>query len=211
MSDSATAILHLKRVGGSIALDFVNTADREGGQIIKEWLHSYKDLITWSQAGGLLTDTQAMALLDWSRASAHNMKRAAQVFEGALRFRKAIYALGSARAAGQPYPLEEIMWLNTYCLEAHRERMLVVDGDMLRWQWARVEIMPTSPLWMIADAAAQLFTTQAHLLRECAGEACGWLFLDTSRNHSRRWCDMTDCGNRAKARRHYQRGRGSGA
>jgi predicted RNA-binding Zn ribbon-like protein len=42
-------------------------------------------------------------------------------------------------------------------------------------------------------------------VRECSGDTCGWLFVDTSRNHSRRWCDMEDCGNRAKARRHYLR------
>jgi len=39
-------------------------------------------------------------------------------------------------------------------------------------------------------------------VRQCRGDNCGWLFVDGSKNHSRRWCDMRDCGNRAKVRRH---------
>ena len=43
------------------------------------------------------------------------------------------------------------------------------------------------------------------LVRECGASDCAWLFLDTSKNHHRRWCDMTRCGNRAKVRRFYAR------
>ncbi len=61
-------------------------------------------------------------------------------------------------------------------------------------------------LWLIADAAAALLTSpRLALVRQCSGEECTWLFVDTSKNHRRRWCDMRDCGNRAKARRHYER------
>ncbi len=57
-------------------------------------------------------------------------------------------------------------------------------------------------LWSAADL---LTTAELALVGECAGEGCSWLFLDTSRNRSRLWCSMEDCGNRAKARRHYAR------
>jgi predicted RNA-binding Zn ribbon-like protein len=39
----------------------------------------------------------------------------------------------------------------------------------------------------------------------CEGGLCGWLFLDESRGKRRRWCDMNDCGGRAKARRYYDK------
>jgi predicted RNA-binding Zn ribbon-like protein len=64
----------------------------------------------------------------------------------------------------------------------------------------------------IAWSAAELLTSeQLPSLRECAGEACGWLFLDLSKNHSRRWCAMNDCGGREKARRYYQRKKSTGS
>jgi predicted RNA-binding Zn ribbon-like protein len=61
-------------------------------------------------------------------------------------------------------------------------------------------------LWPIVDAAADLLVRgEPERIKTCGSATCGWLFLDLSRNRSRRWCDMKDCGNRAKARRHYAR------
>ena len=60
-------------------------------------------------------------------------------------------------------------------------------------------------------SAAELLTSpDLPLVRECAGYDCGWLFMDTTKNRSRRWCDMATCGNRAKGRRHYERRRAAG-
>jgi predicted RNA-binding Zn ribbon-like protein len=59
-------------------------------------------------------------------------------------------------------------------------------------------------LWPIAQSAADLMTSdKRNSVRQCGADDCAWLFLDESRNHSRRWCDMKTCGNRQKARRHY--------
>jgi predicted RNA-binding Zn ribbon-like protein len=63
-------------------------------------------------------------------------------------------------------------------------------------------------LWPIVLAAAELLTSAGRArVRECAAHGCGWLFLDTSRSQRRRWCTMASCGNRAKARRFYERTR----
>jgi len=60
--------------------------------------------------------------------------------------------------------------------------------------------------WLIVRSAADLLTSdKLHDVRACSAEDCRWLFLDISKNHSRRWCDMETCGNQAKARRHYRR------
>ena len=57
----------------------------------------------------------------------------------------------------------------------------------------------------ILNQPGPLTSEELDQVRECAGNTCGWLFVDMSRNHSRHWCDMRDCGNRAKVRRYYQR------
>jgi predicted RNA-binding Zn ribbon-like protein len=66
-------------------------------------------------------------------------------------------------------------------------------------------------LWPLALSAESVFgSDDVDRLRQCGGTACGWLFLDATRNHSRHWCDMADCGNRAKVRRFRARARQDG-
>jgi predicted RNA-binding Zn ribbon-like protein len=78
------------------------------------------------------------------------------------------------------------------------------------WDWTRRGETLERPMWDIAQSAADLLTSgQLHRVRQCGDERCGWLFFDRSKNRSRRWCSMDDCGNRAKARRHYRRSRAS--
>jgi predicted RNA-binding Zn ribbon-like protein len=86
-----------------------------------------------------------------------------------------------------------------------RRRLVWVDGGV-EWAWCEVEV--ATPLWMLAEAATRLLTSEEMaLLRACDSPTCRWLFVDTSKNHSRRWCDMKVCGNRIKARRFYRRER----
>lgn len=59
------------------------------------------------------------------------------------------------------------------------------------------------PAWLAADDYLNLLARGPQRIRECAHERCILTFLDTSQNGRRRWCDMSACGNRAKAARHY--------
>jgi predicted RNA-binding Zn ribbon-like protein len=82
-------------------------------------------------------------------------------------------------------------------------------GDGFVWDWYEVDGVLELPIWIVARSAADLLvSSELERVRECAGEKCDWLFLDASRNQSRRWCDMAACGNRAKAQRNYARRRG---
>jgi predicted RNA-binding Zn ribbon-like protein len=66
------------------------------------------------------------------------------------------------------------------------------------------------PWWPVVRSAAELLTSP-HLLDrlgQCADPQCGWLFLDTSKSRTRKWCDINDCGNRAKQRRFQKKKRG---
>jgi predicted RNA-binding Zn ribbon-like protein len=86
--------------------------------------------------------------------------------------------------------------------------VIVSTEEGLAWDWACAEDALDRVLWPVVHDAAGLLTSQElKRVKKCADERCGWLFFDTSRNHSRRWCSMESCGNRAKARRHYERQR----
>jgi predicted RNA-binding Zn ribbon-like protein len=79
-------------------------------------------------------------------------------------------------------------------------------GACCSWRWVSEETTIERLLWPVVRSAADLLTgAEVKKVRECASDTCPWLFIDTSRNQRRKWCDMRTCGNRAKARRHYQR------
>jgi hypothetical protein len=87
---------------------------------------------------------------------------------------------------------------------------LAPSGDSFVWEWHEADGALELPIWIVAQSASDLLvSSELGRVRECAGERCDWLFLDASRNRSRRWCDMAACGNRAKAQRNYARRRGS--
>ena len=85
-----------------------------------------------------------------------------------------------------------------------RHRVLAQEAAKFLWRWDKLDKELDGPVWPIVQEAADLLVSpQVHSVRECGNETCRWLFLDTSKNHSRRWCDMKTCGNRIKARRYY--------
>jgi predicted RNA-binding Zn ribbon-like protein len=100
--------------------------------------------------------------------------------------------------------------LNRYLGRALGRLRLSVEGDACSWVFADEGDELDRMLWPVAWSAASLLTSaDIGLVRRCASPRCGWLFLDRSRNRSRRWCDMKGCGNAAKARRYYARRRGA--
>jgi predicted RNA-binding Zn ribbon-like protein len=83
---------------------------------------------------------------------------------------------------------------------------LVPKGKCCEWSWIAQDDVLDRMLWPVIRSAADLLTSQdLWSVKICASDSCNWLFLDTSKNQSRRWCDMKSCGNRAKVHRHYER------
>jgi predicted RNA-binding Zn ribbon-like protein len=168
-------------------------------------LHGYADLVTWSQRTGLLEEGTAQALLQWAE---REPACASAVLAQAVELREAIYRVFSRHARGEPALASDLALLNRSWAEACDHLRVVERDATFAWEWAGADDALDSPLWNITRAAAELLTSpELARVRECEGYPCGWLFLDTSRNHSRRWCSMETCGNRAKARRHYARTR----
>jgi len=122
-----------------------------------------------------------------------------------LRFR--LFGLLSSRAAGDVSGADQLAFLNQRMSTALGHLNLRPVGSEVQLNFPD-EAAPDRLLWPIVYSAVRLLTDpQSARLRQCGGDKCTWVFIDESKNGSRRWCDMSVCGNRAKSRRHYQRAR----
>jgi predicted RNA-binding Zn ribbon-like protein len=192
--------------GGRLCLAFANTAGstREDR---RERLTSYGRLVSWAQQAGVIDAAHADRLRE---KAADRPAEAAAALERARAVRNAIQRLFLDVADGRPADLALLETFNGAIREAaDRSRLVSADG---RFAWA-----PADPdgldlmLPPVVRSAAELLTSaDLARLRECGSDTCLWLFLDTSRNRSRRWCDMKSCGNRMKVRRHRDRRRVAG-
>jgi predicted RNA-binding Zn ribbon-like protein len=193
-------------IAGNAALDLVNTLDwrfREEPPP-EELLRDYDDLAHFMQQSGLINDALARRLIrNVSEA------KAAQVVAAARELREAAARVLYATLEGNTPQASSIKLLDRYFREARESQHLLWDGEKLAWELAQFPALPELPLWMLSESVAELTTSeQMHKLRECGNAECRWLFLDTSKNHTRRWCDMKICGNRMKARRFKAQHRG---
>jgi predicted RNA-binding Zn ribbon-like protein len=188
--------------GGALCLDFANTwADR--GQPDTDKLRGYPDLIAFARQAGLLTAGEAARLA--GRAEQDPEAAAAALALG-RSLRETLYRTLSAIAASRAPAAADLERLNAALPEALSRLRLERRGSEFVWAWATPEDPLEAPLWPILRSAAELLTSaERQRVRECGGSTCSWLFVDRSRNRSRRWCSMETCGNRAKARRHYRR------
>lgn len=193
--------------GGYLALDFANTISRrDSAEKTVEHLNSYHDLIAFARQTKVITPAESEALRQ--KAESHT-KQAGQVLRAAITLRKAIFSAFLALANGKPAALPDIELIDRAATDALRHRHIVRANGGYQWRWDD-EPMLERILWPIAESAAALLTSaDLAKVRECEARDCYWLFLDNSRNHSRRWCTMSACGNREKARRHYRRQRAS--
>jgi predicted RNA-binding Zn ribbon-like protein len=192
---------------GRLCLDFANTMSWRGSDRQHDWLNSYSNLVEWGKIVGTLSDETAHRL---HREAARRPAGADKVLKQALELREAIYRVFSAMAAGAFPKAADVDTLNAALAEALTHLRIFPAADLFAWDWIGDEGELDRLLWPVAQSAADLLTSEElKRVGECQGDGCGWLFMDMSRNHSRRWCDMGDCGNRAKARRYYRRKKAS--
>ena len=200
-------ITTLPLVGGDPALDLVNTVERGAGER-RDHLPDPPALLRWAARAGLVDDREARAVAaSWERDPA----AAGAALAAARAVREALHAAVLAATGAQPP--------DPGALERLRERWIAALGrsrltpDPGRATAARL-VVGTEPATLIPDRVAigaveLLRGADLARLRRCPPEAggCGWVFLDRSRNGSRRWCRMADCGTTVKARRLTERRR----
>jgi predicted RNA-binding Zn ribbon-like protein len=191
-----------KLVAGHVALDLANTLDnRYQPEHTIDLIPTYRDFLRFCQQSEVISPLQANRL-------AQSPLPEEEVLQQVSELREALERIFVAIARKTQVDPADLDYLTRFVNEAMRYRALEVAGANIQWNWRDLETNAVGPLWPIAQAAADLLVSDhVKLVRECGSETCRWLFLDLSKNHSRRWCDMKLCGNRIKARAHYQRTR----
>jgi predicted RNA-binding Zn ribbon-like protein len=193
-------------VGGALCLDFVNTLDWQTLPEPRERLADYGEFLRWSLYAEALDAPEADRLS--VRAAAYP-EEADRVLAGARDLRARIYGLFRSRAEGEEPPPEDLAVFDAALGGAFSSLSLCSVEGGFRLEWPSSEDLDL-PIRRVIRSAAELLTSERlGRVKVCPGEGCGWLFLDSSRNGSRRWCSMENCGNRAKARRFYRRHRGA--
>lgn len=188
-------------IAGNVCLDFVNTLDDRHIQP-KELLETYVDLARFGEDTGLLQPRQADRLYERSCA---DPERAQQALLWGRELREAIHDAFWAIMNKRPVPAVALARVNAYAQTAAEHMRLVPEKGGFEWRFDEL-LDFDSVLWPIARSAADLLASdQLAYVRACSSKVCEWFFLDTSKNHHRRWCDMTRCGNRAKVQRFYAR------
>ena len=188
---------------GSLCLDFANTwGDRSDTG--KDGLTEYGELLEWAHGAGVVSKRERSEL---EKLAHREEARGFGVFRTAFELRDTVYRLCSATAAGEKPSERDVAALNA-ALQTIPRQQLCCSGSCCDWEWPAGTPALRQVLWPVIQSAADLVTSpEVSRIRECGAPDCNWLFLDHSRGGRRRWCDMSTCGNRAKARRYYERHR----
>ena len=192
---------------GNLCIDFVNTVDcRNSKTRKKEMLRDFSALVSWSKQMGILEDKTAQVLF---KAALKQPNKTKQVYEKAIELRELFYRIFSSIAATGQVPDHDLSIFNKYLADSMGKSCCITSSDN-GFVWSFCSGTDSMDLFLdpiIKSAADLLISSELKRVKQCADDACSWLFMDKSRNNSRRWCSMKDCGNRAKAHRYYLRKR----
>jgi predicted RNA-binding Zn ribbon-like protein len=190
-----------------LCLDFLNTLTGRGLPLPIETLRAYADLLDWCQGLGLIPSEGRLRLEERARAAP---RQALFALEQARETREALYRLLSRLISHEAPGQADQALFNDYLGEALRYRLLSLESGRPRWAWRDLCDSLTAPFYPVLLAAADLLASpDLGLARICADPDCGRLFLDRSRNHSRKWCSSSTCGNRERVRAFYRRAKES--
>jgi predicted RNA-binding Zn ribbon-like protein len=193
--------------GDAICLDFINTRDDRFSDQSKELLEDYVDLARFAEDTGALSPSHVDRLIERSPLAPEDARGS---LVAAIRLRESMYAVFSAIILKKPVPAGALFTLNQHVQTAARHLQLAPKNKnaagRFEWRFEETPLDFDAPWWPLARSAGDLLASeQLQYVRACESKTCQWFFLDTSKNHRRRWCDMKLCGNRAKVQRFYAR------
>jgi len=188
-------------IAGNVCLDFVNTLDDRPSSQPKELLKTFYDLVRFGEDTGILTPQQVDFFYERIHLIPDEVKEA---MRRALSLREALYAIFSAVMNKTTAPQIAMERLNGNIHETAMHSRLVQVDEKMEWRFDDLATSCHGLMWVITRAAADLLASpELALVRACSSPTCQWFFLDASKNHHRRWCNMKVCGNRTKARKFY--------
>jgi len=186
-----------------LCLEFANTRYWRGSDPATETLTSPEALLDWTASTGGLPAVIAALRERWRGDPGEVLRR----LDDALRLREALFAVFTSCAGGTEPAGDDLMTLNAGLMRAPPRVRLDMLDDRFAWRIpvpSGLDALMTPVLWSAGDL---LTGPRLSRVRECANQRCRRLFLDDSKSANRRWCSMSQCGNRAKAHRHYLRHR----
>jgi predicted RNA-binding Zn ribbon-like protein len=190
-----------KFVANSLCLDFVNTLRLRDGQML-DLLQDIEDLFAWCVAAQIIPPARAGTMLQELRAR----REVQSILEQALALRTALVDMAQRLARGTSVARQTVGMVNAL-LGQWQGQVELVRGK--RRYEKRLQLALTRPIHLlvpIAESAADLLSSaDLRLVKKCQSSDCLIYFYDTTKNHSRSWCSMELCGNRAKAAAHYER------
>jgi predicted RNA-binding Zn ribbon-like protein len=187
---------------GDFALDFVNSKVMDTRVVpFYDLFSDYEHIVLWFRHLQVLTDEEVERLCQLAK---QDPEKAQNAYIKITSLRDANYRILTAIAHQQEPGAKDIDTLNQNLSEAMKNRKLISTPVGFTWAWEKSDDSLDWMAWPVAHSTAQILASdQVQRIRECNG--CYWIFMDTSRNGMRRWCDMKTCGNRAKAHRHYEK------
>jgi len=190
---------------GSLCLDFANTVSWRGSEAPADHLPTYGALIRFAVQTGVLSPAEGRRL---GRCAGWHPELARRTLRRALDLRETLYRFLADLTAGRGPRPADLEALNRALPGALARLQLAPHGHRIRWTWHGDPDALDRPLWpVVRDAAVFLTSADLSRLRACRNPRCRWIFLDTSKSRTRRWCSMAVCGNRDKLRRFRRRRR----
>lgn len=188
---------------GALCLDFANTVSWRRSRAPVERLATFDDFVSWGRQSGLISSQEEKRA---RRDGLGHPGVAARLLREARSLREAIFAVAAAISEQRPTDERTLRTLERWVQAAIDNSRLIGRERSYRWELPTQTEGMQRVLWLVALSAEELLTSpDADRIGQCSGKDCRWLWLDRTRNKSRRWCDMAVCGNRAKSHRHYQR------
>lgn len=189
--------------GGSLCFDFINTVHTRKEKVFHEYLPDYQQFILWCSKVQVADDARLAALAAYARK---HQAESVSALEKIKESRENLYLLFSAIAADQVNNIDHkvLRNFNASLADALSHIQLEVRENHLQQAWNQDHINLLEPRWIILKSAYDLVTTEDyHRMKECV--ACGWLFLDQTKNNKRRWCSPSTCGSIEKSKRYYHK------
>lgn len=197
-----------KFIAGNVPLEFLNTAAGRVQQdeknplnyiILKDKLENFSDLTDWGKTIGILNDAASKEI---NLLAAKNEHAALKVLQHARVLRELIFRIIICLIEGYNPKEEDIDLFNKECTAAREHQKLIFETNKFTWKFDLKNPALETILWIVTLYASELLTSDMlPRVKQCPGNNCGWLFLDSSKNGRRQWCDMKDCGNLAKVHR----------